>query len=108
MKKSLYSVGNHLIIGLFYILFSITYISVLLSDNFILGDNLIKGTSTTIGLVFLLIALLLLISFTFLFPKLKQIVTFIFIKHKIVTAVTLFLVLIVLQVLFVSIYHPKI
>ena len=108
MKKSLYGVGNHLIVWLFYILFSITYISVLLSDNFILGDNLIKGTSTTIGLVFLLIALLLLISFTFLFPKIKQIVTFIFIKHKIVTAVTLFLVLIVLQVLFVSIYHPKI
>ncbi len=76
MKKSLYGVGNHLIVWLFYILFSITYISVLLSDNFILGDNLIKGTSTTIGLVFLLIALLLLISFTFLFPKIKQIVTF--------------------------------
>ncbi|WBM78771.1 TIGR03766 family XrtG-associated glycosyltransferase [Lactococcus lactis] len=108
MKKNLYGLGNSLIVWLFYILFSITYISVLLSDNFILGDNTIKGTSTTIGLFFFLITLLLLISSIFLFPKIKQVVTFIFVRHKIIIAVILFLVVTVFQVLFVSVYHPKI
>ena len=40
MKKKIFSLGNATILILFYLLFGVTYLSAILSDNFTIGDNL--------------------------------------------------------------------
>ncbi|MCH4168477.1 MAG: hypothetical protein LKF42_04420 [Streptococcaceae bacterium] len=108
LKNRLHHLSNQFIFRLFYLLFGITYISVITSDNFILGDNQQKGTSTTIELVLFLAALLLIAGLFFLFPKLKKIFNFILIQHKVLTSIFLFLILIIFQISFVTILHPEI
>ncbi|TYC47730.1 hypothetical protein ESZ47_02820 [Leuconostoc litchii] len=108
MKAKFYTFGNNFIFILFYFLFGITYVSVILSENFILGDNLKKGTTTTIGLVLFFLIILAVISLICFIPRIKQIFTFIFIQHKMIAAITLFFFLILAQILFVTVFHPKI
>ncbi|QEA59800.1 hypothetical protein FGL74_08795 [Leuconostoc koreense] len=108
MKEKIFSLGNTAILILFYLLFGITYISAILSDNFTIGDNLKRGTTTTLGLLIFLGIILLVISLIYFVPKVKNSVIFIFKQHKNITSVALFLLLVLVQFLFVTVFHPKI
>ncbi|WP_273752021.1 hypothetical protein [Leuconostoc mesenteroides] len=108
MKKKIFSLGNATILILFYLLFGVTYLSAILSDNFTIGDNLKRGTTTTLGLLVFISIILLFISLIYFLPKVKKAVVFVFKQHKNITSIALFVLLVLLQFLFVTVFHPKI
>ena len=108
MKKKIFSLGNATILILFYLLFGVTYLSAILSDNFTIGDNLKRGTTTTLGLLVFISIILLFISLIYFLPKVKKAVVFVFKQHKNITSIGLFVLLVLLQFLFVTVFHPKI
>lgn len=85
MKKKIFSLGNATILILFYLLFGVTYLSAILSDNFTIGDNLKRGTTTTLGLLVFISIILLFISLIYFLPKIKKAVVFVFKQHKNIT-----------------------
>ncbi|WP_034993559.1 TIGR03766 family XrtG-associated glycosyltransferase [Liquorilactobacillus vini] len=98
---------SRLIINIFWtILFGITLFFAWTSVNLIVGDNYYFGTSTTLITTGLLIGSLVILISLVVFRKERQLFRWIFIKHKLLTALILLLLVFAFQIFFVAFVHP--
>ncbi|QFQ74456.1 TIGR03766 family XrtG-associated glycosyltransferase [Liquorilactobacillus mali] len=104
--KIIYDLGYKTINIFWRILFALTLYFAWTSPNIILGDNSTFGTSTTWLTTYAIIAAIILVTSLVLFQKVKNFFYFIFIKNQYITAPLLFIIIIILQILFVYYVHP--
>lgn len=104
--NTIHNLGYKIINIFWRILFAMTLYFAWTSPNIILGDNSTFGTSTTWLTTYAIIVIIALIVSIIVFPKVKNIFSFIFLKKQYITAPLFFLVIIILQILFVYYVHP--
>lgn len=108
MDHQLFNYGNRFIRGLFYFFFGLTTYFAITSVNLILGDNAKTGSGTTIVTAIVLIVAITVLIVGFAYPQVSHVFKWLFVRHQAVTAVTLLLLTVAWQVVFVLCMHPAI
>lgn len=104
MANKLFHIGDQVLAYLFNGFFFLTLVFAIMSPNIILGDNRITGAGTT----WLLIIAVALIVCGLTYPSFKNWFRQVFIIQKKRTAIFLFLVVVLWQIVFVFNVHPAI
>jgi integral membrane protein (TIGR03766 family) len=104
--KKFYSLSQYTINIIWLVLFSITLYYAWTSDNIILGDNHVFGTSTTFLTTFLIITIILIIFSIITFPAFKQLFYRVFITNKYISSIIFLIFIVIFQIIFIAYVHP--
>jgi conserved hypothetical integral membrane protein len=93
---------------IFFVLFFLTLYFAIDSPNIIIGDNPKYGQSTTVVSTLFIVIGILSFIFYLTFDKIKKFILYIFSEYKYVTAIVMFVIVIILQIFFVYYTHPEV
>lgn len=108
MNQKIFNWGQHLIHGLFYVLFTLTTYFAITSPNFILGDNQFTGSGTTIVTTWVVMVVVGIILCLYAYRPLFRGFKWLFITHQAVTASVVLALAVVWQITFMLAVHPAI
>lgn len=108
MKEKFFKFGSKVVKYLFYFLFLLTLYFAITSPNLILGDNSVTGSGTTLyTTAFIILAIALLVTF-YTYNSWSDLLKFIFIDRRWITASVMIGLAIIVQIIFVWNVHPAI
>ncbi|MHA5125101.1 glycosyltransferase family protein [Oenococcus oeni] len=106
-RKGLFSLGNRIIFYIFNFFIFLTLYFAIASPNLTLGDTPAGNRTTWISVVFLLFLLTISLAI-FVNEKLRNVFRYIFIKRALFSSIVIFVLVILLQIIFVELTHPSI
>lgn len=106
--RKLFNFSNHVINGIWAALFGLTLYCAWTLSNLAIGDNWKYGQSTTMISTGFVIAVVVLAISLWAFAPFARLMHIIFIKYRVKTAIVLFGLIFVCQIIFVAFVHPEV
>lgn len=108
MRQKLFNLNNRILKIIFYLFFTATFIFALTSSNLILGDNHITNVGTSIFTTVFLIVVASIGILTYVNSHVRHFWKWLFITNRWITSICCFILVIILQIIYVTLTHDGI